>query len=74
MDYAVNSLKHICNVVWISKNLVILKFFQDVIKYTFLFIYSSGLMDKDDMGNLGFADMQKSKQEKPSRSSAKEET
>lgn len=31
-------------------------------------------MDKDDMGNLGFADMQKNKQEKPSSPSAKVET
>jgi len=31
-------------------------------------------MDKDDMGNLGFADLHKNKQEKPLNSTAKEET
>lgn len=36
-----------------------------------LFIIS-GLMDKDDMGNLGFADLHKNKQEKPLNSTAKE--
>ncbi|KAL9551156.1 hypothetical protein MBANPS3_004399 [Mucor bainieri] len=34
----------------------------------------NGLMDKDDMGNLGFADLHKSKPERASSSTAKEET
>lgn len=34
----------------------------------------NGLMDKDDMGNLGFADLHKNKQETPLGSTAKQET
>lgn len=68
MDYAVNSQRPTCNVAWTSKDLH--AFSTDTLAECTCI---SGLMDKDDMGNLGFADLHKSKQEKPPNSTVKEE-
>lgn len=60
MAYVDNSRKRICNVEWTSKRL----FQNSLIFAANHMILYSGLMDKDDMKNLGFADLHNTEETK----------